>query len=115
MIFISSPYSSNNHVSTEINYREAAKYAATLARQGHIAISPIAYGHNLAAFRPMPVDWEFWKEFCLTFLSKASSMHVLMLDGWKESKGVTAEIEYAEENNIPIKYIKIETNYVEQH
>lgn len=115
MIFISSPYTSINHVKTEINYREAASYAAHLTSLGHIAISPIAYGHNLAAFRSMPLNWEFWKEFCISFLSKCSSIHVLMLDGWQESKGVSAEIEYAEENNIPIKYIKIETNYVEQH
>ena len=34
-----------------------------------------------------------------------SGMYVLMFDGWKDSVGVTAEIEYAKELGIHVEYL----------
>lgn len=105
MIYISSPYTNKDASKTESNFIEVSNYAGLLCSQGKIAISPITYGHTLLKFVQMPSDWEFWKNFCISFLEKCTEMHVLMLDGWQESIGVREEIEYANYYNIPIKYI----------
>lgn len=90
-------------------------YAGYLCSQGEVAISPITYGHVLASFVEMPTDWSFWKNFCLTMLVQCTEMHVLMLENWSISEGVEGEIEFAIEHKIPVKYIKKQINYVEQH
>lgn len=53
----------------------------------------------------MPTNFEFWENFCLTFLSKCDEMHVLKMDGWKFSYGVNMEEQYCNLNNILVKYI----------
>ena len=56
----------------------------------------------------MPTNFEFWSDFCLTFLSKCSEMHVLKMDGWEISNGIDQEEQFCSVNNIPIKYIDYE-------
>jgi hypothetical protein len=73
--------------------------------KGNVVISPIAYGHPLLEFVEMPYDWQFWSNFCLTFLDRCDEMHVLMMDGWNVSRGVQEEIQFATEHGIPIKFI----------
>lgn len=111
LIFISSPYSHWNDDVVEENYLKVAKLAAKLCSEGEVAITPIAYGHNLLKLRSFPSDWEFWKNFCLTLLSRCDEMIVYKMDGWDKSKGVAEEIKFAELNNIPIKYIEYDRSY----
>lgn len=42
-----------------------------------------------------------------TFILKCDRMIVVKLDGWEESEGVNAEIEFALDQGIPIEYIEI--------
>ena len=53
-----------------------------MVSEGNVVISPIIYGHNLLKFHNMPSNWEFWKNFCCTFLDKSDEMIVYMLDGF---------------------------------
>lgn len=48
---------------------------------------------------------------CKSLISKCDELWVLKIDGWEQSKGVSAEIEYAESLNIPIKYKEYEYKY----
>lgn len=104
LIFISSPYSHPSIRIRNSNYRKVAKLAASLSSIGIHAISPIVYGHNLVQFKDMPVDWEFWKSFCLAFLDRCTAVLVYKMKGWDVSRGVSEEIKYALELNIPIIY-----------
>lgn len=70
-----------------------------------MVISPIVYGHNLLQFHDMPSDWNFWKNFCQTFLLKSDEMIVYMLPDWDKSTGVLAEIELAKELEIKVTYL----------
>ena len=117
MIFISSPYSSENPETVDLNYRVAAIVAADFCYTGHAAISPIVYGPQLISFKKMPNSWEFWSNFCLSILQMCDRMIVLQMPGWKESSGVQSEIAFALKRNIPIIYFKIKNpaKYVEQH
>ena len=52
----------------------------------------------------MPSDWEFWKNFCLSFLEKCDEIMVFKMEGWDKSRGVAEEIKFAEEKGIKVTY-----------
>jgi hypothetical protein len=107
LIYVASPY---NHPQDEIrikNYEIVSLYTAKLIAEGKVAISPIAYGHPLLSFVEIPYDWQFWSNFCLSFLDVCTEMHVLKMEGWDKSRGVAEEIEYAKQKNIEIKYVEL--------
>jgi hypothetical protein len=54
----------------------------------------------------MPTNWEFWKTFCLAFLEHADELLVYKMPGWDMSKGLAAEIEFAIERNISIRWVE---------
>lgn len=103
--FVSSPYSHEDKEVVKLRYEQVSKYVAKLVAEGRVTFSPITYGHVLCGFHDMPSDFEFWGNFCLTFLAKSTKLIVLKLDGWFESIGVQGEIEFAKKNNIPIAYV----------
>ncbi len=106
LIYIASPYS---HPLDDVrieNYKIVSNFTADLVSKGNVAFSPITYGHHLVDFKEMPTDWEFWKNFCFSFLSKCDELIVLTMPGWKESKGVMEEIDFCVDNGIPITYIE---------
>ena len=106
IIYLASPYSNQDDDKRQDNFEKISKIAADLCAEGHVAFSPITYGHTLASLRgSMPTDWTFWQNFCLTFLEKSDELHVYKMEGWNHSRGVAEEIEFAVKNGIEIKYI----------
>jgi len=109
MIFLSCPYTHKDPAVVQERYETLCKVAAAILRKGNICISPNIYGHGIAQVDSnLPVDWEFWKNFCYGFLSKCSLMYVIQLEGWEQSTGVKEEIEMAKELKIPITYFTVE-------
>lgn len=104
--FVSSPYSHEDKEIEKLRFEQVSKYVANLVADGRVAFSPITYGHVLCGLQDMPSDFEFWNNFCYTFLGKSTKMIVLKLDGWLESTGVQGEIEFAKKHNIPIAYVE---------
>jgi len=107
IIYFATPYSNTDKSVVEDRYLKTAQKVAELTAQGLVVISPIVYGHNLLSYTEMPSDWQFWKNFCETFLYKSDEFWVYMLDGWDKSTGVLAEIELANSLNIPVKYLEV--------
>jgi len=105
MIFISSPYSHERKEVMQWRYVLVSQYAAHLISNGEVAFSPITYGHTIVQFKDLPKTWEFWENFCAKFLENTTEMHVLKIAGYKQSRGVNAEIQMAKEMGIPIKYV----------
>lgn len=108
IIYIASPYSHAEKHVREQRYLQVTDYAAKQVAAGNIVFSPITFGHVLSEHVDMPTNFEFWSDFCLTFLSKCSEMHVLKMDGWEISNGIDQEEQFCSVNNIPIKYIDYE-------
>ena len=106
IIYIGSPYSHPDRAMMEENYRRVSKLAADLCSQGKVAFSPITYGHTLLGFKEMPGTWEFWQNFCLSFLVKADKLLVYKMPGWESSKGLDAEISFARDHGIAIEYLE---------
>lgn len=109
LIYIASPYTNSDPRVVQENYLIVTKIAGDLVSKGAVAISPITYGHVIAEHTKMPTDWGFWMDFCLVLLAKCDEILVCnTMVGWKESKGVSAEIEFARKNGIKITYLKEE-------
>jgi hypothetical protein len=105
IIYFASPYSDKDQSVVDNRVELTTKAVAKLVSEGHVVISPIVYGHTLLQHQDMPSDWEFWKNFCQSFLYKCEELIVFKIDGWDRSTGVLAEIELAKQLGIQIKYI----------
>lgn len=64
-----------------------------MARQGFTCYSPLL--HWLSVAPSMGEDWETWKKVSLDMIDASSRIIVIALPGWRESVGVTAEIQHA--------------------
>lgn len=106
MIYVASPYNHSDPEIVERNFREVTEFVADLCSQGVTAFSPITYGHTLIKFHELPSTWEYWQNFCFSFLDKCDKMIVYMMPGWENSRGVQEEIKYADRNKIQIMFEK---------
>lgn len=106
IIYLATPYTHKDESVVEERYKMTANKCAELISSGLVVISPIFYGHNLLKYKEMPGDWQFWQNFCESFLRKSDELWIYMIDGWDESTGILAEIKIAKEMNIPVLYIK---------
>lgn len=104
MIYLASPYSHPEVMVREQRFREACCAVATLLASGRAVFSPIVQGHPLVEYG-LPTDWPFWERFDRDHLVRCDEVVVLMLDGWRESVGVTAEIRIAVELGKPVRYL----------
>lgn len=105
LVYLASPYS---HASREVmveRYEAICAVAARLMAKGVYLFSPIAHTHAIAAKGNLPGDFKFWEQYDRTMLAACGELWVCMIDGWRESKGVNAEIKIAEELGLPVRYI----------
>jgi nucleoside 2-deoxyribosyltransferase len=104
MIYLASPYSHSEAEVRDERFRDACRAAARLIAAGHVVFSPIVHGHPLVR-HGLPTDWPFWERFDRNHLARCDEVVVLMLDGWRESVGVAAEIRIAAELGKPVRYL----------
>ncbi len=107
MIYLASPYSHPDSAVREQRFRAVCQAAARLMRKGEVVFSPIAHGHPIA-LHGLPTDWRFWERHDREQLMRCDEVVVLMLDGWRESEGVQAEIRIAAEFRKPVRYLEPE-------
>jgi len=102
MIYLASPYSHPDSNIRQQRYMAAERATAKLLQKGEMIYSPIVHCHWLAHRYEMPTDYNFWANYNHHMLALAESIYVLILDGWRESKGVAGEIEFAKIASIPV-------------
>lgn len=79
-------------------YIEASKCAATLLKRGMNVFSPIAHSHPIAVHGAIDaIDHDFWMRLDKAILDECDILLVVMMPGWRESRGIKAEIEHARE------------------
>lgn len=106
-IYLACPYSDPNPAVRHYRYMAVTAAAAQLMKFGSLVFSPVTHSHSLAEQFGCLQEGEFWKDWYLSFLEHwATHLYVLQLCGWEESKGVSAEIDYAKRHNIPIRMIQ---------
>lgn len=107
MIYLAGPYSHPEATVRHKRYEQLTAKTAELMLEGHVVFSPITHGHAVAEAHDLPTDFTWWEQQCLGMLRHASKVIVLTLDGWVQSKGVTAEIVFAHKLGIEIEYVGI--------
>ncbi len=104
LIYLASPYSDPDPEIREERFREAAAAAGLMMQAGLHPFSPISHTHPIALECDLPKGWDFWEQFDRTYLTRCSALWVLTIEGWRESKGVQAEIGIAAELGLPVRY-----------
>lgn len=105
-IYLASPYSHPDRAVREARFRAACRAAAQLMDAGQRVFSPIAHSHAIEEHgmgERRPAD--FWLRQDGPLLCCADELWVLMLDGWRESKGVQEEIRICELLGKPVRYL----------
>lgn len=102
MIYVGSPYTHPDPAVREARYQQTLAFTAHHMLRGLPIFSPIVHCHPLALAFRMPGDFHFWRDYCLALLSRATELWVLQLPGWEHSVGLTAEVDFANENMIPV-------------
>jgi hypothetical protein len=106
--YLATPYSDKDPLVKEERFQKVNRVAAKLIERGEIIFSPISHTHPIAMVGNLPGEWEYWDEFDRAYLDCCYKLYVLMLEGWKESKGTEAEIEIAKELGLEIEYLNYE-------
>ena len=105
MTYICSPYSHPSPAIRQASYEAACQATANLLRQGRAAVSPIVHSYFLVQYG-LPTDFDFWSGVDLELLRRCDDVLVLMLDGWKKSRGVKAEVAEAVRTGKEVRYVK---------
>jgi len=107
LYYLASPYSHKDHAVMSQRAETVTRAAVDLLNQGIFVFAPIAYNAPWEKYN-LPGDWNFWQEFDKAFVSRMDAVVVLTIEGWDISTGVTAEIEFAKQNHIPVYYLSLE-------
>ncbi len=104
MIYLASPYSAD----PDRLYAQTVKAMTKLMGEGHLLFSPILHCRPMETEGGLPGDFEFWQAYNRHMIGKADAMWVLGLEGWRESRGVRAEIETAKFLGLPVYLLSAE-------
>lgn len=105
LVYLASPYSHKDKAVMEERFRKVNKVAAKLMTMGMHVFAPISHTHPIALEGELPKGWDFWEAYDTAMISRCTSLIVVMLDGWKESVGVQAEIKIAKQYELPVSYV----------
>ena len=84
-------------------YVDVAKIAARLIKSGLHIYSPITHLHPIARYGGLdPRDVTIWYPHNRQLMDRCDLLIVAQMDGWRESEGLTGEIEYFDGANKPI-------------
>jgi len=108
LTYLACPYSHPIPEVMEWRYEQATKAAAWLiTNKSWNVFSPITHSHPLHKLGGCRGDWRFWEQIDYEYLSCSNRLVVLLVDGWKESVGVTAELQIARELGIEVWFFTL--------
>jgi len=111
LIYVAVPFSHDDEKVMVQRFDAVTLFCGKLIADGYHVYSPITHTWPMAQVTNMRTDWDFWEENCRLYLSKCDKLIVLMLNGWKESKGVQSEIKIAEDLGLEIEYVEGDEYY----
>ncbi len=84
----------------------AAKEAALLFSNGIFVLSAITHTHPIYRAKPsLGGAWETWAELDRRLIRASTGLIVCMLETWKDSTGIAAEIEFTQSIGKPVVYL----------
>lgn len=89
--YLATPYSQWSP-NLDTAYKEACRCAAAFMRVGFPVMSPIAHSHGIAIHGGIAaVNHEFWMSVYDPLIEMAGGLAMVMMDGWRESRGMAEE------------------------
>ena len=107
LYYLASPYTHKDRSVMDQRFHAVMKAAVDLMLDGHYVFSPISYNAPME-IHDLPTDWGFWQDYDKAFIERCDALLVYTIDGHKESVGVNAEIEFANEIGKPVFFISPE-------
>ena len=107
LIYLATPYSHECPATMIYRHDQAVALAAYfLSKQVHV-LCPIAHSQQMAMrhLNHTNANWDFWRGISLNLVSRCDVVLVGQLDGWQDSTGVTAEVEFAKSKGIRVSYL----------
>lgn len=108
-VYVAIPYTHPDFLTREARFEVSTAYTAKLYNDNIRAFSPITHSHPLHKYG-CRTDFDFYEALDLDIISNCKELHVIMMKGWAESKGVTAELAHARELGMTIKFIRPMSN-----
>jgi hypothetical protein len=109
LIYLASPYSVGNAGKNKRTrrFKQACKKAAELMAQGYAVFCPIAHSHPIEVIGMDTIEGhDFWLKQDFAVLGRCDKLIVYKMPGWDKSFGISKEIAYANDLNIPIEFIE---------
>lgn len=103
MIYLASPYTSADPKIVEQRVEQVMLACASLHRQSIVVFSPIVHWHFIAKKFGLPTDFRPWLIQNHGVIDHVRALGILRLEGWRESKGVKDEVDYASTRRMPIE------------
>jgi hypothetical protein len=107
LVYLASPYSHPDPLVREGRYQAAMDtvVASMVNRARLVVYSPILHNHACSVEHQLPQTWPFWQSLDFPMLERCDQVAVLMIAGWRESKGIEAEIAFARVLGKPVSFI----------
>ena len=106
MIYLASPYSSEDDDLMERRYRLVLEFLAKCAEEHLVIYSPIAHWHPIAKLYDLPRGEKYWRFNNREMIYLCTQLLVLNLPGWRDSVGVARDIKYAQTYHKRIDHVK---------
>jgi hypothetical protein len=104
-MYLATPYTKYPD-GTEAAFKLACQVAAKLVDAGFSIYCPIAHTHPIAQYtKADPLDSTFWIKADRPLMTAAKELWVVKMQGWQESSGIAAEINYFTEMNKRVLYL----------
>jgi len=104
LIYVASPYSSSDPWVREERYKQVLHYVMREMDKGRVMFSPICHTYHIN--RMLSGNHDFWMKQHRPILRASTKLEVLMLDGWRYSRGIKDERDEAEKCGIPVEFIQ---------
>lgn len=114
LIYLAAPYSvqleNGNKPSIEDmkhRVKQVTQKAAEIMQQGYNIFSPLTHSDPIADYisEENRTSHDFWLKIDFDILKRCDEVWVYKLSCWDKSYGISQEIEFAENNDIPVKFI----------
>lgn len=109
MIYLASAHSHFDRAVMAERHESLCYATALLLQRGHCIYSPIVHCYPLAQRFNLRHDFEFWQHYNRAMIDKADEFWVYddPQGAWEKSIGVTAELEYARQRELPCKSVRV--------
>ena len=104
MIYLASPYTHESPTIRKLRWHAACEAAAWLHCRGEWCYCPIAETHGQTLYG-VPVEWSGWVNRDRWFLNRCDELYVLCIEGWRESRGIAAELDFWKVDPRPVRWL----------